>query len=164
MSRLRHKIGRYPSVPIHHTKCQFLSFSYISADRHLPTQATETKRTLKDSLTCTLSAKTSVITRSNVERIFIASWGSIRPSLIRSSSVSVRDKPMLSENSCSQPCASKDKRYSSPWNQICDIPAPTVELIVRLRAHGDGADGQDRGGGEVLGCWSSCLGRNGPRR
>lgn len=35
--------------------------------------------------------------RSKVERIFIASWGSMRPSLIRSSKVSVRDKPILDQ-------------------------------------------------------------------
>lgn len=38
------------------------------------------------------------MTLSKVERIFMASWGSIRPSLIRSSRVSVRHQPML------QPC------------------------------------------------------------
>lgn len=51
--------------------------------------------TLNDNFTCTFSASTSVITRSNVDRIFIASCGSIRPSFIKSSSVSVRERPIL---------------------------------------------------------------------
>lgn len=53
------------------------------------------RHTLKFNRVRTLSASTSVIIRSKVERIFMASWGSIRPSLIRSSRVSVKDRPRL---------------------------------------------------------------------
>jgi len=52
-------------------------------------------QTLKDNLAFTWVAKISVIERSKLERIFIASCGAIRPSEMRSSRASVRATPML---------------------------------------------------------------------
>jgi hypothetical protein len=51
--------------------------------------------TLNVNLAFTLSANTSVMLRSKFARIFIASWGSMRRSLIKSSRVSVSAMPML---------------------------------------------------------------------
>lgn len=65
---------------------------HLNSTRGYPQAA---QHTLNVSLARTLSARTSVTTRSKVERIFIANCGSIRPSLIRSSRVSVSDRPRL---------------------------------------------------------------------
>lgn len=72
-------------------------FHLRSATGNVPRLAKHKRawHTLKFNRVRTLSARTSVIIRSKVERIFMASWGSIRPSLIRSSRVSVKDRPRL---------------------------------------------------------------------
>ena len=51
--------------------------------------------TLNVSLDLTFSARFSAIARSKLARIFIASCGSMRPSLIRSSIVSISASPIL---------------------------------------------------------------------
>lgn len=51
--------------------------------------------TLKVSRDLTLSCSTSAMARSKLARIFMASWGSMRVSVIRSSRVSVSVAPML---------------------------------------------------------------------
>lgn len=51
--------------------------------------------TLNVSLDLTFSARVSAMALSKLERIFMASCGSMRPSLIKSSIVSMRDSPML---------------------------------------------------------------------
>jgi hypothetical protein len=65
------------------------------AGRGSQTQADGKALTLNVSLDLTLSCKASAIARSKFARIFIASCGSMRWSLIRSSSVSVSVTPML---------------------------------------------------------------------
>lgn len=62
--------------------------------------------TLNVSLALTLSASTSATALSKFVRIFIASWGSMRRSVIRLSSVSVRAPPRLSAVSPRAPCHS----------------------------------------------------------
>ena len=89
--------------------------------------------TLKFSLARTLSAKTSVIILSNVDRIFMASWGSMRPSLIRSSRVSVRERPRL-HRKVSQSVKLTNPSVFDSYN----IPAPPVKFIIRLSAHRGG--------------------------
>lgn len=72
-----------------------------------------------------------MITRSKFDRIFIASWGSIRPSLIKSSSVSVRERPILD----------KENRVSIDISirlfHLGEVKAPAtaIKLIVCLSAH-----------------------------
>ena len=56
--------------------------------------------TLKFMRAFTFSASTSVMDLSKVEMTFIAVWGSMRPVWTRSSSVSMRDMPMLWEGEC----------------------------------------------------------------
>jgi hypothetical protein len=51
--------------------------------------------TLNVSRALTFSASTSAITLSKLFRIFMASWGSMRPSLMRSSTVSMSASPIL---------------------------------------------------------------------
>lgn len=48
----------------------------------------------------TFSCKTSVIARSKFAKIFMASWGSMRFSVIRSSRVSVKAAPTLRGGWC----------------------------------------------------------------
>lgn len=64
------------------------------------------RRTLNVSLALTLSASTSATALSKFARIFMASWGSMRRSVIRLSSVSVRAPPRLSAVSPRAPCHS----------------------------------------------------------
>lgn len=69
--------------------CSCLNASFeLRQSRHEPT--------LNVSLALTLSASTSATALSKFARIFIASWGSMRRSVIRLSSVSVRAPPRLS--------------------------------------------------------------------
>lgn len=60
--------------------------------RHQPSRESST---LNVKRAFTFSANTSVMLRSKFAKIFIANWGSIRRSLIRSSRVSVSAMPML---------------------------------------------------------------------
>lgn len=99
------------------------------------------KHTLNVSLARTFSARTSVITRSKVERIFIASWGSIRPSLIRSSSVSVRERPRLRQ-------ATVSGRISRAPLRGAAVPAPAIQLVISLSTHGDDKGLMDCPGGD----------------
>lgn len=81
--------------------------------------------TLNVSLARTRSARTSVTTRSNVDRIFIASCGSMRPSLIRSSRVSVRARPRLNRS------RSAMNFRSFADSRVSPLPAPAIQLVVR---------------------------------
>ena len=67
----------------------------VSLATSLPLIPHQGPYTLNVNLAFTLSANTSVMLRSKFARIFIASWGSMRRSLIKSSRVSVSAMPML---------------------------------------------------------------------
>lgn len=60
----------------------------------------------------TLSARTSATALSKLARIFMASWGSIRRSVMRVSRVSVREPPTLC---CQLECAAKSILHDAPY-------------------------------------------------
>ena len=87
----------------------------------------------------TLFCRVSVIAWSKLPRIFIASCGFMRSSLMRSSSVSVRARPILERAPVS---ACQWQPSHSHGRLLCSraVPAPTIELVETLctRRHGCG--------------------------
>lgn len=93
--------------------------------------------TLKVKLFLTFSASTSVTCLSKLFRIFMASWGAMRPSEIRSSRASVRAIPILFFGTRPQPSPSAPPRHTRP---------ATVSLIFKLQtASWEGVREQQQG-------------------
>lgn len=97
MSTHRRRSGRFQDDPVEEIS-------------HEHSSSLQVLLTLNVSLCLTFSARFSAMARSKLARILIASWGSIRPSLIKSSIVSMSASPILSPFSKQSVGVGQDKR------------------------------------------------------
>lgn len=79
----------------------------------------ETALTLNVSRDLTFSCSTSAMARSKFARIFIASWGSMRVSVMRSSRVSVSVAPMLFKRRAHLPLARLEREEATTAKCTC---------------------------------------------